>query len=369
MATTRKPPLTIRQDGNRLILSGRLTIHELMQAKREIRKVADKVGEVDLTDVEHLDTAGALYLQRWLKQVEFQYRDEKQQHLLEMMGKIARTQKKNAPKELHSGPFHQAIAQLGRKAIEGRKEVVRVLTFGGKAAVLLVRALRHPKHLRIPAIAQHIDAIGVQALPIIGLMAFLIAIVLAYQGVAQLRPYGGEQFTVNLVALSILREMGVLLTAIMVAGRSGSAFTAEIGTMKAREEVDALQVMGLDPFDMLVLPRMIAILIALPLLTFYADMMGLLGGLIITHSLINVGWTQYFERIHLAVGFHDYAAGFIKAPVFAFVIGLVGCMHGLRVGGDAESIGRETTASVVKSIFLVLTLDAFFSIFFEQVGI
>ena len=367
MPTTRKSPFTITLDGSTLRLSGRLTIHELTRAKREIRKAGKGVREADLSDLEHLDTAGALYLSRWLKNTQIQYRDDTQQHLLEMMHDIADAEIPTP--QPGPGPLHETLILLGQKAIEFKEESFRVLTFGGKSAVLLTHALRHPRHLRFKAIAQQVDAIGVRALPIIGLMAFLIAIVLAYQGVAQLRPYGGEQFTVNLVALSILREMGVLLTAIMVAGRSGSAFTAEIGTMKAREEVDALQVMGLNPFDMLIIPRLLAIMIALPLLTFYADMMGLIGGVVITHSLIDIGWVQFFERVHQAAALHDFLAGMIKAPVFAFVIGIVGCMHGLRVGGDAESIGRETTAAVVKSIFLVLTLDAFFSIFFEQVGI
>ncbi len=362
------PPLQIDLDGKALRLAGSLTIHQITAAKKQLRKLnKPQITSVDLSGLEQLDTAGALFLLQTVKTAKFTFRDEKQQQLMELMQKI---KPPKAPK--HKPPlsvWRQGLITLGHKVEEGRQESVRVLTFGGKALVLLVQALRHPKHLRLTAIGQHIDAIGVRALPIIGLMAFFIAIVLAYQGVAQLRPYGGEQFTVNLVALSILREMGVLLTAIMVAGRSGSAFTAEIGTMKSREEVDALQVMGLDPFDMLILPRLIAILIALPLLTFYADMMGLIGGFIITRSLIDVGLTQYIQRVHLAAGFHDFLAGMIKAPVFALIIGVVGCMHGLRVSGAAESIGRETTASVVKSIFLVLSLDAVFSIFFEKVGI
>jgi phospholipid/cholesterol/gamma-HCH transport system permease protein len=187
--------------------------------------------------------------------------------------------------------------------------------------------------------------------------------------VAQLRPYGGEDFTIGLIAVSVLREMGVLITAIMVAGRSGSAFTAEIGVMKAREEIDALNSMGLQPFDLLVIPRMIGLIIALPLLTFFADIMGLLGGAVIAQSLLHISPSQDFERVREAVDMSDLFVGLVKAPVFAFFIATVGCMHGLRVRGSAESVGRETTRAVVKAIFLVIVFDALFSVFFEKVGL
>ena len=200
-------------------------------------------------------------------------------------------------------------------------------------------------------------------------MAVMIAIVIGYQGVAQLRPYGGEDFTINLVAVSVLREMGVLITAIMVAGRSGSAFTAEIGVMKTREEVDALKVMGIEPMQVLVVPRVIALVITLPLLTFFADIMGLLGGAVISQSLLDVSPLQYLTRVRAGRRRSDLFVGLFKAPVFAFVIAVVGCMHGLRVSGSAESVGRETTRAVVKSIFLVIVLDAFFSILFEKLGV
>ncbi len=209
---------------------------------------------------------------------------------------------------------------------------------------------------------------GIQALPIIGLLAVMIAIVIAYQGVVQLRPYGGEDFTINLVAVSVLREMGVLITAIMVAGRSGSAFTAEIGVMKAREEIDALTVIGLDPMQVLVVPRLIGLVITLPLLTFFSDVMGLAGGAAISQALLHVSPAQFIDRLPQAVDTSDLFVGLFKAPVFAVVIAVIGCMHGLRVRGSAESVGKETTRAVVKAIFLVIVLDALFSIFFEKVG-
>src|SRR4029453_2942924 len=207
------------------------------------------------------------------------------------------------------------------------------------------------------------------ALPIVGLLAVMISIVIAYQGVAQLRPYGGEDLTIDLVAVSVLREMGVLITAILVAGRSGSAFTAEIGVMKAREEIDALKVMGLDPMVLLVVPRIIALVITLPLLTFYADMMGLAGGAVVGNALLGTSPEQYLAHVRKAIDGSDLFVGLFKAPVFAFVISIVSCMHGLRVRGSAESVGRETTRAVVKAIFLVIVLDALFSILFDKLGL
>ena len=197
----------------------------------------------------------------------------------------------------------------------------------------------------------------------------MIAIVIGYQGVAQLHPYGSEGLTINMVAVSVLREMGVLITAILVAGRSGSAFTAEIGVMQTREEVDALKVMGVEPMQVLVVPRVIALVIALPLLALFADIMGLVGGAAISQFLLGVSPTQYLARLPHVVNGGDLFVGLFKAPIFAFFIAIIGCMHGLRVSGSAESVGRETTKAVVSAIFVVLALDALFSILFERLGI
>lgn len=353
-----------------LTVSGSLGVHQVAEAMATLRALPlpeGGIGTIDLSQLQTLDTAGALLLTQWAgEQTRILPANEAQQQTLTMTADLHVM----PPAMPQRGAFLPAqIAALGKWAVYIGEEARALFTFTGKSVTLMTRALLQPRRLRLPEIAHHIDQIGIRAMPIIGLISFLIAVVLAYQSVAQLRPYGGEQFTVDLIALSILREMGVLLTAIMVAGRSGSAFTAEIGVMKAREEVDALKVMGFDPFDMLVIPRLVAICLALPLLTFFADMMGLLGGFIISHVLIDISYTHYLERVHYAIDGYDLMVGIVKAPVFAFFIGIVGCMHGLRVSGSAESIGRETTAAVVKSIFLVLVLDACFSIFFQKVGL
>ncbi len=273
------------------------------------------------------------------------------------------------PKVKTAPAWRQMIIRLGKGTHDTGREVLEIIRFVGRAASWTVGALMHPSGLRMASISRHITETGIHALPIIGLMAIMIAIVIGYQGVAQLRPFGGEDYTINLVAVSVLREMGVLITAIMVAGRSGSAFTAEIGVMETREEVDALKVMGIEPMQVLVVPRVIALVITLPLLTFFADILGLIGGAAIAQFLLDVSPTQYLTRLPQVVDGQDLFVGLFKAPVFAFFIAIIGCMHGLRVTGSAASVGRETTRAVVKSIFLVVVLDAFFSILFEKLGL
>ena len=233
----------------------------------------------------------------------------------------------------------------------------------------LLRAVRNPRRLRVTSLVYHLEKAGLNAVPIVGLIAFLIGVVLAYQGSAQLQLFGAEIFTVNLVAVAVLREMGIMLTAVVVAGRSGSAFTAHIGSMKANQEVDALLVLGLDPIEILVLPRVLALVIAMPLLAFLADIMGLLGGAVMAWAALGISPGVFIERLNSAVGLWTFWVGIIKAPVFGFLIALVSCNEGLRVVGGAESVGLRTTRAVVISIFLVIVVDALFSIFFAYVRI
>jgi phospholipid/cholesterol/gamma-HCH transport system permease protein len=226
-----------------------------------------------------------------------------------------------------------------------------------------------PSRLRLTALTHHLEQTCVNALPIVGLISFLIGIVMAYQGADQLRRFGAEIFTIDLLAISALREIGILLTAVVVAGRSGSAFTAEIGMMRVNEEVDALRTMGLDPLEVLVLPRLLALMIALPLLTFFADIMALVGGGLMVLMLADLSVQQFLNQLLSAVTPTTFWVGMVKAPVFAFVIALVGCFEGLNVTGSAESVGRLTTKAVVESIFLVIVIDAAFSILFSMLGV
>ena len=363
------PAIAIREEGETLALEGALDVRTLTAAEDDLARHLGgrKPRAVDLGKLSSLDTPGALLLCRLMGgDATFTGARPDHQALLDLVCKLDLAP---LPKARPVPRWRQVFVQLGRSAHEAVIDARDVLEFVGRTLSALARAIVHPARLRPASISRQVADTGLDALPIIALMAMMIAVVIAYQSVVQLRPYGGEDFTVNLVTVSVLREMGVLITAIMVAGRSGSAFTAEIGVMKAREEIDALRTMGLDAMELLVVPRLIGLVITLPLLTFFADVMGLFGGSVVTNLLLHVSPSQFLERVHESADPSDFLVGILKAPVFAAIIAVIGCMHGMRVSGSAESVGRETTRAVVKSIFLVIVLDALFSIFFEQVGL
>jgi phospholipid/cholesterol/gamma-HCH transport system permease protein len=368
-ANPSQPTVVVSGDGDRLALAGVLELSTLVEAENSLKKWSKQGSSrsLDIARIDGLDTPGALFL-CGLRDMGVELTGIRAEHLA-LLDLICKLDVKPLPKVKAVPRWRQLVIQLGKGARDARHEALDLITFVGRAASWTGNALIHPDRLRPPSISRHITETGIRALPIIGLMAVMIAIVIGYQGVAQLRPFGGEDYTINLVAVSVLREMGVLITAIMVAGRSGSAFTAEIGVMQTREEVDALEVMGIEPMQVLVVPRVIALVITLPLLTFFADIMGLVGGAAISLFLLDVSATQYLTRLPHVIDGSDLFVGLVKAPVFAFFIAVVGCMHGLRVSGSAESVGRETTRAVVKSIFLVIALDAFFSILFERLGL
>jgi phospholipid/cholesterol/gamma-HCH transport system permease protein len=269
-------------------------------------------------------------------------------------------------------PHHYMVdilARVGAALIEALKLARDLLGFFGSLVLGFLRLFIEPRRIRFVSLISHIEHTGLNAMPIIGLISFLIGIVLAYQGADQLRQFGAEIFTVNLVGVSVLREMGILLTSIIVAGRTGSAFTAQIGTMQVNEEVDALRTLGLDPMDVLVLPRVLALVIALPLLTFYSDVLALLGGGVACVLILGMSVQQFLTQLQAAVTVTHFLVGLSKAPVFAAIISMVGCFEGLRVTGSAESVGRLTTKSVVEALFLVIVFDAFFSILFSYLHI
>jgi len=263
----------------------------------------------------------------------------------------------------------EIVAGVGAGLIHALKQGRDLLDFFGAVVIGFFRQFLQPRRIRFISLIAHVEQMGLNAMPIIGLISFLIGVVLAYQGYDQLRAFGGQVFTVNLVGISVLREMGILLTSIIVAGRTGSAITAQIGTMQVNEEVDALRTLGLDPLDVLVLPRVGALVIALPLLTFFSDMAALLGGGVACVLLLDMSVAQYLTRLSHAVSMQHFLVGMSKAPVFALLISMVGCFEGLRVTGSAESVGRLTTQSVVESLFLVIVFDALFSILFSYLRI
>lgn len=274
-----------------------------------------------------------------------------------------------APEPVRYNALSVVAEHTGRATVEAVREGADLLNFLGLATVTAAKTAISPRRFRMTAFIYHLEQVGLNALPIVGLLSFLIGVVLAYQGADQLRQFGAEIFTVNLLGISILREMGILLTAIIVAGRSGSAFAAQIGTMQVNEEVDAMRTIGLDPMEVLVLPRTLALLVAMPLLAVYADLMGLAGGALMAIVSLDITFTQFTERLKDVVPIWAFWVGIIKAPVFGIVIALVGCREGLKVRGSADSVGRQTTRAVVVSIFLVIIIDALFSIFFSAVGV
>ena len=259
-----------------------------------------------------------------------------------------------------------AVAGLGRWTVVQAREARGVLGFFGRIASVLGGAFAHPRALRFPSIVRHLHETGVTAIPIVSLIAFLISVVVAYLGAQQLARFGATIFVVDLVTIAVLREMGVLLTAIIVAGRSGSAFAAEIGVMQLNEETDALRAMGLNPIELLVVPRVVALMIALPLLTIVADAMGLAGGGLLSLVQLHIPPAQFVTRLREALSPTTFWAGLIKAPVFALLIGMVGSYRGMQVRDSARELGRMTTMAVVQSIFLVILADAFFAVLFEQ---
>jgi phospholipid/cholesterol/gamma-HCH transport system permease protein len=283
---------------------------------------------------------------------------------------VARAEAYQGRADLQPGrTFRGMVEKVGEATVVAAREAVQLVDFLGLTVVTLLRALRNPGRLRVAAIVTHMERVGLDALPIVGLLSFLIGVVLAYQGADQLRRFGAELFVVNLLGIGVLREIGILMTAIIIAGRSGSAFTAQIGAMKVNQEVDALRTLGLDPMELLVLPRVLALMITLPLLGFYADVVGLMGGALMSYATLGVTLGQFLRQLQLAVDEGTLLVGLSKAPVFAFVIAMVGCYQGLKVTGSAESVGRLTTTSVVESIFLVIVIDAFFSVLFSFLGV
>jgi phospholipid/cholesterol/gamma-HCH transport system permease protein len=329
--------------------------------------------DVDLSHLESIDTAGALVLFKLVNRlksagvsaeisgVPAAFRD--------LLDRVGRAEEHAAPPPRRIGRLSASLERIGRRTVHSFTEGRDLLSFFGLIIVVSGRVLVRPGRLRLVSTINHMETAGVNALPIVGLLSFLIGVVLAYQGADQLRQFGAEIFTVNLLGISVLREIGILLTAILVAGRSGSAFTAQIGTMKVREEVDALETIGMDPVEVLVMPRIIALVIVLPLLGFYADMMGMAGGAIMSIIVLDISLTQFILQLKVALTPWTIWIGLMKAPVFAFIIALVGCFQGLRVEGSAESVGRLTTQSVVQAIFLVIIADALFSIVFSTLHI
>jgi phospholipid/cholesterol/gamma-HCH transport system permease protein len=325
---------------------------------------------IDAGAVTAMDTSGAWLLHRTIRVLEARGRAVRVQGLRAEFDALFRLVASRAPAaRAPAAAAPGLLARIGRKALGNLLGGYGLLTFLGEVAVALGRALAHPRRIRWRPILYNVQTAGFEALPITGLLTFLLGIVIAYQGAEQLRRVGANIYIVDLVGLAMVRELSPLITAIIVAGRSGSAYTAQIGTMKVTEEIDALRTVGVAPLDQLVLPKMLALIVALPLLTVYTDVMGILGGMVMARAQLDVSFPTFLDRLDEAVSLKSYVIGVGKAPVFAAVIALVGCYQGFQVSGSAESVGRQTTVSVVQSIFLVILIDALFSIAFSWLGL
>jgi phospholipid/cholesterol/gamma-HCH transport system permease protein len=322
---------------------------------------------VDGARIEALDTAGAWVLQKLLQRLRdegtsVQVRGLRAEFakLLEAVGRHEADQTGSPPPV--AGAPASMLEGLGRSVESAVEQTTALLGFIGESAIALAGCVAHPARFRWRPVLYNIRSAGVDALPIVGLLSFMLGIVVAYQGADQLRQYGANIFVADLVGLSMLREFAPLITAIIIAGRSGSAYAAQIGTMSVTEEIDAMRTLGIAPIDLLVLPKLLALVIALPLLTVFADVLGVIGGMIMARAQLGVGFGEFLDRFVKAVSITAYLIGICKAPVFAAIIAVVGCFQGFRTKGGAESVGRQTTRSVVQSIFLVIVADALFSV-------
>jgi phospholipid/cholesterol/gamma-HCH transport system permease protein len=363
-------PASFVLEGERLRCTGSWTLGALQGLERALGRLTppgDRPLQVDMGAVERLDTAGAWLLFRTLRRLEADGIPTSVQGLSSQgRGLLDLLEREASGLEEPAEPRKPGMLEgLGRSGVQALGDTLEFAAFLGEVATSAVRVLLRPRRFRLRQTVSELAQAGYRALPILGLLSFLLGIVIAYQGGVQLRQYGASVFIADLVGLSMVRELAPLMTAIIVAGRTGSAYAAEIGTMKVTEEVDALRTIGIPPMEILVLPKVFALLLALPLLTVYADIMGILGGMVMAGAQLDVTYSTFLDRLGSALTLESYLIGVGKAPVFAAIVASVGCYQGLQVSGSAESVGRRTTVSVVHAIIAVIIVDAVFSIIFS----
>lgn len=355
------------EDGATLHLSGPLVVSAVGTLDRALREVAEPLARVDLSAISEIDTTGAWIAWRVARdhQARIVGADAKAERLIKAVGRS----KGEAAITPEAAPLVERVpAIVGDFVFDTGRGSVDILGFLGAALVSLGGLIRHPARFRGTALVRQLELVGVSALGIIGLMSFLIGIVIAQQGAVQLEQFGAQIYTINLTGRLALRELGVLMTAIMVAGRSGSAFAAQLGTMKLTEEVDAMRTIGVSPVEALVLPRILAAVLMMPLLGFFSAVVAIIGGAFLSNFALDIPFFTFLSRIQEVVPTHDIWVGLIKAPVFGLIIGIAGCYQGLKVKSNAEEVGLRTTMAVVQGIFMVIVLDAFFAVFFTKVG-
>ncbi|MBT8343855.1 MAG: ABC transporter permease [Sulfurovum sp.] len=352
----------------KLISTGEWMLNSVLQIEKELLQIPyDKKILWDVSDVSDFDSAGVLlfieYFERFQKETEIEVvgYTENQREMYRLL-------KKNM-QEMEPPRKKSTFEDLGKNTLEVYQDIKSFITFIGHLFYAMYNTFIHPKDIRFKETVYHIHQSGFNALIIIAMTSFLVGMVISYQGSVQLAKFGADIFIVDTVAISITRELGPMITAIVIAGRSGSAYTAEIGAMKITEEIAAMRTMGFDPYTFLVLPRVFALMIALPLLIFFADIIGILGGMVASNMQLGISPTLFIERVYEVLEVKHYLLGMMKGPVFAFLIASVGCFRGFQVSYNTESVGLHTTASVVNSIFLVIAFDALFSVIFTELGL
>ncbi|WFL78091.1 ABC transporter permease [Altererythrobacter arenosus] len=350
-----------------LALSGPYLVSSIGAIDNALDSIAEPFTRIDLSGVTEIDTVGAWIACRLSSH-----------HGAEIVGANDRAERliraiRGTGEGVQLTPerawvWERVPEQLGKMVFNGRNGVIGVVGFLGQVLIACGSLIRHPSRFRVKALVRQLELVGVDALPIIGLMSFLIGIVIAQQGAVQLAQFGAETLTVNLVGRITLRELGVLMTAIMVAGRSGSAFAAQLGTMRLTEEVDAMRTIGISPIEALVIPRLIACTFMMILLGFYSSVVAIIGGAVVGDVMLGIPFWTFLERIKDVVPTYDLWVGLIKAPVFGLIVALAGCYNGMQVRGNSEEVGLRTTMAVVSAIFAVIVLDAFFAVFFTEIG-
>lgn len=359
----------LTSDGT-LFCYGSWTVGQVTRVRRDLQhgRPADAFSVIDGSQIESMDTTGAwLLLQLHARATsgaaaaQFTGFDADRQRLLDYVA--------TELGELGEMPQRPAGPTWSERFESHGSDLVRMLAFIGEAMIALWRAILHPGRIRWQELLDDVYHTGVNALPIVGLLSFLIGVVTAYQGAVQLRLYGADIYVADLVGYSMLRELAPLLAAILVCGRTGSAYTARIGTMKVREEIAALETIGVPPVELLVLPRLMSLVIVMPLLAVFADILSIFGGMVMASTQLGIGFSAFIGRLEEAITFSTFMIGVGKAPVFAAIIAIIGCYQGFKVTGSAESVGTHTTVSVVQSIFMVIVVDALFSILFSILGV
>ena len=351
-----------------LVSKGEWTLQSLPKIRKELKKIPCNKNIIwDMSKVDDFDSAGILLFMEFYElfstknSVEVRGYTKNQKDMYDLL--------KKSSHEIDVPKKDTFLENIGKNTVEVFSDIKDFVAFLGELFSTFFHTLLHPSNIRFKEVVYHIHKSGFNALIIIGLTSFLVGMVIAYQGSVQLAKFGADIFIVDTVGISIVRELGPLITAIVIAGRSGSAYTAEIGAMKITEEIAAMRTMGFDPYSFLVLPRIFALMIALPLLIFFSDLMGILGGMVAATMQLNISFTQFIDRLYEVLEVKHYVLGMIKGPVFAFIIAAVGCFRGLQVSDNTESIGLHTTASVVNSIFLVIAFDALFSVIYTELDI